>query len=827
MSAFFLVLPFLEAGFLSFAPCFGFRRQIAARVLPRSLWLGLPLLAFVFSCSDPRPSNVLLVTFDTTRWDHLGYAVGEKNLTPVLDEMAAGGTWFSRCLTTQPLTLPSHTSIMTGLFPDGHGVRNNGTYIVPESDVTLAERLREAGFETHAIIGAFVLDSQFGLSQGFEEYDDDLRGGAKAPLFMFKELPAARIADKAIDWLEKRKPNKRFFLWLHFFDPHANYSPPDKIAMEFAGEPYKGEIHYADRELGRVLEKLKEQKLLEETLFAFTADHGESLGEHGEKTHGLFIYRSTMRVPLLLRGPGIPSGMRVDSLVRTVDIAPTILELLGLEGVSEMDGKTLLPLIHGETDERGAYMETMAPFLNFGWAPLRGEERGSVKVIEAPRPEVYDLESDPKERRNLHGKVGEEVDGGRGLLVELRRRIAEDPFTKGEHREAEMDPETRAKLAALGYVWGGTWSEKPEDLPDPKDRLKFWTRFEASQNLIRQGKTEAAVQAISGLLEEDPKNVLAKSSLANALVRLGAKEEALKQFREVIAMDPARDTAYLGAAKILREFRQYKQARQLIQAVLDMHSANPAAYVSMGDTYLEEGKYGDAERWFRKAVKLDPNSMLAASGLGNCLNRQNRLQEALEVLRSAHRKDTTSYAVTYNLGIVSERLGDQKAAEALYRQAIVLDPEASTGYNNLGSLLDRMGRRKEAIPSIRKAAELDPDNVEAVYNLGVLLTEEGSPEEGLPFLRSAFNKRPSFQQAGLFLSQTLQKLGKNDEAIQVLEKLGRYQPAIWLVIAKLRLEKGQRRAAIKALRQGVAKGGARFRKAAARDPGLEKLMADL
>ena len=373
----------------------------------QNLILLIAALALAGCGPAPRP-HILLVTFDTTRADYVGFASGREGLTPMLDAMAERGAWFSTCLTPQPLTLPSHTSIMTGLYPFSHGVRNNGTYIVPDETVTLAERLQEQGYATHAVVAAFVLDSQFGLDQGFAGYDDDFSGGPKQKMFMFREIKADVVARKAVRWLEQeRSKEKPFFLWLHFFDPHADYEPPADLAARFPDEPYRGEIAFADRELGRVFASLDDAGLLDETLIVFASDHGEGLGEHGETTHGIFIYESTTRVPMLIAGPGVPPTGRVDALVRTVDIVPTILDLLDLPGEKDLDGRSLRSLWEGEDEDRTAYMETFVPRLNFGWGELRGLRGANLKVIQAPRPETYDLAIDPMELKDLHAKIGQ------------------------------------------------------------------------------------------------------------------------------------------------------------------------------------------------------------------------------------------------------------------------------------------------------------------------------------------------------------------------------------------------------------------------------------
>ncbi len=801
------------------------KRWARAQVFLVGVLLGF-LAVMGSGCRSPRP-NILLVTFDTTRWDHVGFEGGREGVTPMLDAMAARGTWFSTCITSQPLTLPAHTTIMTGLYPLHHGVRNNGTYVVPERVTTLAERLRGLGYQTHAVVAAYVLDSQFGLDQGFDSYDDDLSGGPKQKMFMFKEIPAAHVTIKAARWLRNTwRQDRPFFLWLHYFDPHADYEPPSDVAARFPGDPYSGEIHYADRELGRVFKELDLMHVLDDTLFIFTSDHGDSLGDHGERTHGLFIYDATTRVPLLLAGPGIPRHGRVDRLVRTVDIVPTVLELLHVPVPGNLDGRSLISTWEGRDQDRIAYVETMMPRLNFGWSELRALRTARYKAIDAPRPELYDLERDPGENLNrlLVDGAGADVEG---LFGRLREFEENDPFNHGGHRQADLGDETRRKLSALGYVWSSADSGDEGSLPDPKDRLQFWERFQAGQNLMRARDYAGAVALISGLLKEDPANVVARSSLARALSEIGEKDRALKVYRELIELDPDRETAYLGAARILREQNRYDEAEALIRRVLERKPEDPDGYVAMGDLFLSRESYDEAETWFRKALEVDEHSSLAAGGLGNCLNRAGRLQEAARVLQDALKRDPTSHTVTYNLAVVTERLGDSTTALELYQRAIRLEPEDAMSWNNLGSLLNRLGRADEALRFVRKAHELDRDNVEATFNLGVLLLGRGDVTSALPLLQEAAQKRPDMLRARVLAAQALEKAGKQMDALAAWQALGDQVPAAWLHIARIRLERGSQDQALEALKQGVAMDGDRFLDAARRYKDLAELIENM
>ncbi len=783
----------------------------------------LVALVAVMGCQGRHP-NVLLVTFDTTRWDHVGYANGHRGVTPMLDALAKRGTWFSTCVTPQPLTLPSHASIMTGLYPFHHGVRNNGTYIVPDRDVTLAERFQAAGYATHAVISAFVLDSRFGLDQGFDGYDDDLSGGPQQKMFMFKEVKAEQTAARAVKWLEEGRPKDRpFFLWVHFFDPHADYEPPPEWAAKFPGDPYTGEIAYADHSLGYILKALDDEHLLDGTVVAFTGDHGDGLGEHGEDTHSLFIYESTTRVPLLFAGPGVPKGERVDELVRTIDIAPTLLRLTGLEPTDAMDGASLVPVWKGHPDQRTVYLETFVPRLNFGWSELRGMRDATHKVILAPRSEAYDLVADPGESRNLTDGAGEMPARDRELMAKLDTIVEADPFTHGDQQQGELDQETRRKLAALGYTWGEA-SAAEGQLPDPKDRIQFWERFQAAQSLIRDQRYDDARKAAESLLEEDPGNVVAMGSLATVLMHLEEYEKALDVYRRMMELDPHRDAAYLGAAKAFSKLGRWQEGEATVQKLLAIQPENVEAYTVLGDLCLDRDDFQTAESWFRKALELDANSSLAASGLGNCLNRAGKLTEARDLLAAYHRKDPTSHAVTYNLAVVSERMGDQRAALALYQQAIKLDPEHSMTWNNLGSLLSKTGNQREAIRCIAKAHQLDPDNVEATYNLGALLAQAGRPEQALPLVEEALRARPDLVQAAVMRGRILEQLGRPREALAQWRHMGANNPGALLQVARLELKLGDRKAAQGALDRALKLGGDKARQAAVRDPGLRALM---
>jgi arylsulfatase A-like enzyme len=428
--------------------------------------------------------NLLVITLDTTRADAIG-TYGGRAVTPTLDQLASSGVVFEQASTVAPLTLPAHSSLFTALFPPGHQVHGNGQVALASKFVTLAERLNARGFQTGAFVSSFVLDHAWGLNQGFDVYrDPDIHPGPIDRESL--RSPADRIVDDALGWLHE-VGGRRFFAWMHFFDAHAPAQPPAEFASPNGQDAYVGAVGFIDFQLSRVMTFLDERGLLDHTVVVVVGDHGESLGEHGEASHGLFVYESVIHVPLIIRAPfANMQGRRVGDPVRIVDVMPTVLDLLGQTAAPATDGKTLVPLMSGAVKELGleAYSESRYGFDRFGWSPLMAMRQGRFKLILAPRPELYDLASDPHELTNLYRQRA-------GLATALTRRLQEIEQLPDEHRAADVpaiDSDTRARLAALGYVTASL-SRSPVDaadrLADPQDRIELYRQFtERSQ---RQG----------------------------------------------------------------------------------------------------------------------------------------------------------------------------------------------------------------------------------------------------------------------------------------------------------------------------------------------------
>jgi arylsulfatase A-like enzyme len=568
--------------------------------------------------------NLLLVTLDTTRADRLGaygYADAE---TPTLDRLAARGLRFADAVSPVPMTLPAHATLMTGLDPPGHGLRVNGEAALGAERTTLAEVLRGAGYETAAFVSSFVLDPRFGLDQGFDVYDARLEATRAAAFGPQTERSAAAVTAAAVAWLRGRVGEgdggpdgggpPPFFLWVHYFDPHDPYEPPEPFAGRFRDRPYDGEIAYVDRELGRLLAALEAEGLEGSTVVVAAGDHGESLGEHGERYHSRSLYEGTVRVPLILAAPGLPVegwGRAVDGFVVTLaDLYPTVLDLLGLpagEDAAALDGRSLLRA--APPPDRMVYLETLNPYLDNGWAPLFAARRHGEKYVEAPRPELYDLAADPGEERNLLAGAGEGAEARAApLRAYLEARLAGQPDLAGLAARAQaVDPEVRRRLEALGYVSGGGPAQGAarEELPDPKDMLPLLDELAEGRRLLAAGEPEAAARKARLLVTRSPRDRAALQLLGEAYATLGRPEEAERALRRHLEVGPTVGASVLLAQVVMQQGRLDEAEALLDQAAaLDPHHG--AVPLARGDLMLLRGRPREALTLYQEARELDP-----------------------------------------------------------------------------------------------------------------------------------------------------------------------------------------------------------------------------
>lgn len=662
---------------------------------------ALGLLGALGACSgpdvsNPRPKNLVLVTIDTLRRDHVGAYGDARAATPSLDRLAREGVRFDAATANAPLTLVSHASLLSGLLPPHHGLRNNGAGSFPPERETLATVLSAAGMRTAAFVAAFVLDRRFGLDRGFSVYDDEIEREVGARPDLEAERRGDRVMDRALAWLggegaPEGEGERPFFVWIHLYDPHAPYAPPAPFAGRFASDPYRGEVAFADAQVGRLLGELEKRGLQDSTLVAVTADHGEGLGEHGEATHGMLIYESTLAVPLLLRGPGL-APRAVEAPVGLSDLGPTLAGLLGhpfppSAAGRPLDGRDLSePLRQGREPARAeVYAETHYPEI-FGWSPLSMLRRRDAKYISAPRPELFDLASDPGERRNLL----EAGPAGSPDPAAFAARLAEIEAAAVETKAVPADAETARRLASLGYVAGGNLGGAPAkagDRPDPKDRIELFQRFEAAALALRAGDASRAVAELRSLAAADPGNPTFRGRLAQALRESGRPAEAIPVLREAALAAPADPDVWYDLAVALEERGERAAAQAAIERAIELDDSRPDPHNTLGLLLLGQGRGEEARREFERAASIDPRNAIALNNLGNALRS----------------------------------LGRPTEAEAAYRRALAASPAYAEPWNGLGALLVEANRVAEAIDCFDRARKLAPGNLETLLNRGIAL----------------------------------------------------------------------------------------------------------
>ena len=652
--------------------------------------------------ASEKPRNLLLVTVDTWRADHLGAAGKNPSPTPNLDRIAREGSSFRRVQSHVPLTLPSHATLFTGHLPFENGVRNNGTYALPESATTLAEILSGHGFRTGAGIASFVLARKFGLAQGFATYDDELGTSSGAVRALRAEIPADRVYAKWQTWFAGRPQGEgRFFYWAHFYDPHQPYEPPEQERGLFPGDPYSGEIAFVDRQLGRIFTDLEKQDLLRSTLVVVTSDHGEAFGEHGEFGHGLLTYQESLAVPLILRGPGIPAGQVVEARVGLVDLLPSLLAALGLPAPAGLAGHDLLPLLSGAAPpaEASIYFESLLGQEDRNWAPITGLLRGDTKLIAAPRAELYDLAADPGETKN---QLENERRRWRELDEQLRALLLRQNEASAGR---EADAQDLATLRSLGYVASGGGGGVALD---PKDGIALEKKLaEVAQSLTAgklaeaRAQLEAARASVPGA--EQPAFYLLERQLRE---KQGDVAGAIAALRQGVSRLPAVFPLHFELLRQLYDHRLYAEAVAESEKMLARHPDNPQVLTLRAQSRRELGDFQGALADFTAARQADPgNSELEAEAAGVLL-RLGRLPEALAI----HNRLVDSGAYDHNgrrlceAAMLNAQAGDRGRALLLFDRGLALEPN---GFFLLTSalLLAQEDRGAEAAARMRLALE--------------------------------------------------------------------------------------------------------------------------
>jgi len=668
-----------------------------------------------------RGFNLLLITLDTTRADCLGCYGHPVVRTPNIDALAREGVRFTQCTAAAPITLPSHASIMTATWPFVHRARNNGRYLVDEGNLTLAEHLKAAGYATGAEVGAFVLDAIWGIGQGFESFRSAkvaVSGRRFEGLNEEQSVPADDVCDRAVEWLGKHG-SRRFFLWVHFFDPHQPYKPPERFQRQY-DDPYLGEIAFVDEQVGRLLGELRRMLLDERTVIALVADHGESRGEHEEPTHVYYVYDSTMHVPLILRCPGVlPAGRVCNAQVRTVDVAPTALALLGLKLMPGVQGISLLPLVEHPTEDIGlaAYGESVNAHEAYGYARVRTLRIDGWKYIHAPTPELYDLTSDPGERVNLAQREPARVTAMRDQLEAV---IAEANPQSTRPSAPQLDAAAVERLAALGYVGGYAPKVLKDELqllrepdgPDPKDHIAAFNQFTLAQAWAGAGDMAKAETMGRDLVAAEPGNPAFRDFLADLLRRTNRFQAAAEQYEALLELQPDNGPGHYRLGKVLGELERFDESvdhlRQAVQAMPEYPEAH--AYLALGLERL--GNRDDAVQHFQTALRLDPTHEDACMGLSGLLYQQGRAAEAVQVLRDGLRHRPDSIKVANNLAWYLATCPDAAVRDGAEAVRLAGQVCQSAGTDNpavldtLAAAYAEAGRLAEAVATARRAIDL-------------------------------------------------------------------------------------------------------------------------
>jgi arylsulfatase A-like enzyme/Flp pilus assembly protein TadD len=692
-------------------------RRAARLVLAASL--GTVLIAC--SRGGPAPAgarpNILLVTIDTFRADRIGVGVA-----PTVDRLAAAGLRFTAARTAVPLTLPSHATIHTGLLPPQHGVRENGVGALADTHRTLARLLKDAGYRTAAFVGAFVLDRRFGLSQGFDVYDDQIPRDPNATERLEAERPASAVIDRALAWFSaspKPQAPSPFFVWIHLYDPHAPYTPPPEFAAR-AKTPYDGEIAYADAHLARLLDALRARGDLDRALVVVAGDHGEGLGDHGERTHGMLLYDSTLRVPLVIVAPG-GKPQTIDAPVSLAEIAPTILRAAGATPPPEMKGRDLIDRVSGSVRlqadrdpgsvrlQPDLYSETEYPRVA-GWSPLQALTDGRWKTIRAgSESEVYDLEHDPAESHD--------VAAAQSAVSAAMAARADAIHAAAVASARTISPDAQERLRALGYVASTAQPAAGTTAVNPRTTTGDWAAFEDALAALNAHRP-AAVDGLKALAAAHPDAVVFQATYARALKEAGQPIAALNVYRQAARRWPTDAVLIHDLAVTARE-------------------AASAAAGPLAESLREEAARAD-----QAAVAIDPQSATALNGLGLLAIDAGRPADAAKSFERAAALDPNNASYWANLGNARRAGSDRAGAEQAYRRALDVDPRYADAANGLGVLLVEAQRPGEAVHWFERALSAAPDLVEARLNLGIALQQSGDVSRAADAYRAVLKTAP-------------------------------------------------------------------------------------
>jgi arylsulfatase A-like enzyme/Tfp pilus assembly protein PilF len=692
--------------------------------------------------------NIFLVTLDTMRADRLGAYGYARARTRHLDKLASEGVRFEWAFSPAPITLPAHASILTGLYPFEHGVRNNGNFYLADRFETLATVLSAHGYRTAAFVSSFVLDRRYGLARGFEVYDDRMQGAQSQIVSLEAERRGDRTAQALSRWLDEYAANpagagagsapatdksaRPFFAWLHLYDPHEPYRAPPPFGPAFADSPYDGEVSFTDAIVASILDKLTALHLDANTIVAVIGDHGESLGDHGEETHSMFVYDSAVRVPLLLWRPGrLPAGLVIRQPVRAIDLPWTLTDLVGVQPARTAHGRTLLPLIEslvsartasltpqasslrpqapspkpqapGLTSSDAIYAETYLPELYMNWAPLRALRDERWKFIDAPRPELYDLSTDPAEQHNLYEREPQRSAAIRQALDRLTGDTTQP--VKG----VTLDRETVDKLASLGYVGAGAEPAPRAPgqlLADPKDMIGLFNRLRRANSAVRDRRFADALPVLQDVLREDPKNAFATLVLGSAYMGMEQYTRAVQQYQRYLQLVPTSAYAHQWIAICHIRLKQQDSALKEADAALAIDPRFSDARVLRAGILASRGQYDQAIAELQQAVSLDPAKPMIRLDLAKVLDEAGRPDDAQHEFEAILKTQPDYVPALTGLGALLAKRGRPDDAAKLLRRSLALEPAQDDGRFNLARVLEQQGHRTEAIDEYRRLVD--------------------------------------------------------------------------------------------------------------------------
>ncbi len=702
--------------------------------------------------SSPTGWNLVLVSVDTLRADHLSSYGATFIRTPHMDRLASEGVLYENVSTVAPTTLPAHASLFTGLTPLAHGVHDNVGFYLDDRLPTLAEHLKGQGYDTAAFVGAFVLDSRFGLDRGFDLYDDDVEGGEEDIASGFvAQRRGAEVLESALAWVGSRGETAGpFFAFVHFYDPHTPYEGTYEGS---AG--YRAEVAYVDSLVGQLLSFLDARGLSERTLVVLTADHGESLGEHGEATHGLFLYESTLRIPLILRYPGAPAGSRISRPTHITSVAAEALEILR---VSPMPVRREQPF----------YAETFVPRLHYGWSELRSLTRWPHKLVMAPKPELYDLSKDPGETKNL---VEELPEVAKALASEL------ETMTMTPVVPRNVDRETLERLKSLGYA--GSAAPSTGELPDPKDRLEIYRVLNdpATQSLRPEDGAafEKALAALKDILTREPRIPRTYALYGELLLQGGRAREAADVFQELVALDKTSFEGHYGLGVAVQKLGREVASVEAFGRAVEIDPRNTKSYLRLSEVEISRGNPDAAEGWLRRAIAVHEDRVLV-DRLAQLLLQTGKGPDARRLLEGLAAKAPNDPLAAYNLGQLLLVEGETESALVELRRAAALAPFEPDVHQALGSALALSGSREEAVESFRRAVELSPCFAAAHANLGAAYAELGRLSEAVAALEKAVSCDSSYAAGFKNLAAIQFQMGNLDRAVAAMRGALRASP---------------------------------------------------